>query len=261
MAPTSSGTQAAPAATTTSSSSYAAATAASQDVKSTKTTTPAAAQSSDPIADTPGEAALLVSEFPPPPHYYRRASIDDVTGRLRIKPPKIPHDALARGTRRAKAAADRARAEAEAERLRQGEESSDPMMMGDDKTGAILGGVARTGNTDDDDDDDDDNNNDNVVAVFGEIVEDPMLVEPLDPCDDPTIVRDEVKRLNEQVLQLFVRLVQDLVHRPAENKYVATKCVMILIETIVTVCVLHVVILLPCVSQGRPATSCRTRCF
>jgi hypothetical protein len=33
-----------------------------------------------------------------------------------------------------------------------------------------------------------------VVAVFGEIVEDPTLVEPLDACREPTKVRDEVKR-------------------------------------------------------------------
>jgi hypothetical protein len=218
MAPSTGGTQAAAATTSSASSSSAAgAAAASQDAKSTKAAplaAAAAAPSSDPIADTPGEAALLVSEFPPPPHYYRRAAVDNATGRLRIKPPKIPHEALARGTRRAKAAADRARAEAEAERLRQGESSE-----GDDKTGAILGGVARTGNNDEDDN----NNDDNVVAVFGEIVEDPLLVEPLDPCDDPTVVRDEVKRLNEHVLQLFVTLVQDLVHRPAENKYVVAK--------------------------------------
>ena len=84
-----------------------------------------------------------------------------------------------------------------------------------------------------------------------------MLVEPLDPCDDPTVIRDEVKRygleivlnqvlvspilaqdvlflaflrcplsgisikiyrLNREVVQGFVKLVQELVHRPSENK-------------------------------------------
>jgi hypothetical protein len=59
-----------------------------------------------------------------------------------------------------------------------------------------------------------------VVAVFGEIVEDPLLVEPPDRCEDPTVVRDQVKLLNRQVLQRFVNLVQDLVHRPMDNKYV-----------------------------------------
>jgi mediator of RNA polymerase II transcription subunit 7 len=57
-----------------------------------------------------------------------------------------------------------------------------------------------------------------VVGVFGEIVEDPIIVQPLDPCEDPTVIREEVKRLNRKVVQGFVSLVQDLVHRPAENK-------------------------------------------
>jgi hypothetical protein len=32
------------------------------------------------------------------------------------------------------------------------------------------------------------------------------------------VVRDEVKRLNQDVVKGFVKLVQDLVHRPIENK-------------------------------------------
>lgn len=57
-----------------------------------------------------------------------------------------------------------------------------------------------------------------MVAVFGEIVEDPLLIEPLDRCEDPRVVRDEVKRLNQAVVRGFVKLVQDLVHNPVENK-------------------------------------------
>lgn len=143
-------------------------------------------------AETPGEATLLVSEFPPPPFYFRRGS--------NLKPPPIPQDALTLGTVRAARAAAQARAEAE--RLRLGDEA--------DKTDAILGGTAKVEKTEGD-----------VVAVFGEIVEDPLLVEPLDLCVDPTLVRDEVKRLNQEVLKGFVKLVQDLVHRPMENKYVS----------------------------------------
>ena len=78
-----------------------------------------------------------------------------------------------------------------------------------DQTGALLGGTVPT------DDDDDDGE---VVGVFGEIVEDPLTVEPLDACEDPKVIRDEVKRLNRKVVQGFVHLVQDLVNRPAENK-------------------------------------------
>jgi len=147
---------------------------------------------SDPAdsADVPGEATLLVSEFPPPPNYYRHAE--------NLTPPSIPQEALTRGTQRAAAAARKALAESE--RLRLGDDA--------DKTDAILGGV-----TEEEEEGD-------VVAVFGEIVEDPLQVEPLDRCEVPTVVRDEVKRLNRQAVQGFVKLVQVLVHKPLENKYV-----------------------------------------
>lgn len=143
--------------------------------------------------DVPGEASLLVSEFPPPPFYYRQAKS--------LSPPPIPEEALTRGTRKAAAAAARARAEAERIRL-----AADDA----DKTDAILGGMQKA----------EDDEEGEVVAVFGEVVEDPLLVEPLDVCEDPKVVRDEVKRLNQQILQGFVKLVQDLVHRPVENKCV-----------------------------------------
>lgn len=149
----------------------------------------------NPAEQEEGQATLLVSEFPPVPYYYRLAA----EGKL--EPPEIPYEALALGTKRA--AAQAARAQAESERLRMGEDG--------DKTDAILGGVPAP--TDGDEDDDGD-----VVAVFGEIVEDPQLTEPLDRCEDPKIVRDEVKRLNLEVVKGFVKLVQDLVHRPTDNK-------------------------------------------
>lgn len=88
-----------------------------------------------------GEAQLLVSEFPPPPFYYAEAA--------NLEPPEIPKEALERGTRRAAAAAIRAREEAE--RLRLANESAN--------TDAILGGVRV------------DEEEGDVVAVFGEVVE------------------------------------------------------------------------------------------
>lgn len=91
--------------------------------------------------ETPGEATLLVTEFPPPPFYYIDAA--------HLTPPEIPKDALERGTRRAAAAAARAREEAE--RLR---------LADDSNTDAILGGVRDTEEEEGD-----------VVGVFGEIVE------------------------------------------------------------------------------------------
>jgi hypothetical protein len=144
----------------------------------------------------PGEATLLVSEFPPPPYYFRLAASGG------LSPPPIPVEALARGTRRAAAVAVRAR---EMER-RQRRQSEHP----DDRTDAILGGMVPDATEEEEEGD--------VVAVFGEIVEDPLQVVPLDYCEDPAVVRDEVQRLHRVVLRTFVHLVQDLVHRPLENK-------------------------------------------
>lgn len=156
-------------------------------------------QQEEGVADAaPGEATLLVSEFPPPPYYFKRAANGN------LQPPEIPVEALARGTRRAAAAAARARAEAE--KMRLAEHSNNT-------TDAILGGVLPDQAAGEDEEGD-------VVAVFGEIVEDPSLVVVQDSCDDPVLVRDEVKRLNRHVLEGFVKLVQDLVHQPMENKCV-----------------------------------------
>ena len=148
-----------------------------------------------------GEATLLVSEFPPPPFYYRQAQI--------LTAPPIPHDALERGTKRAAAAAAKARAESE--RMRLGGESQDAILAGTADAGAGGAALAPGGAEDEEG---------SVVGVFGEIVEDPLLFEPLDRCEDPRVVRDEVKRLNNEVVKGFVELVKDLVHRPMENKYV-----------------------------------------
>ncbi|KAL7569276.1 hypothetical protein ACA910_016826 [Epithemia clementina (nom. ined.)] len=144
-----------------------------------------------------GEATLLVSEFPPPPFYYRLTPS--------LTQPSIPRDALERGTRRAAAVAAKARAESE--RLRLEGESQDAILAG---TAATAADAAASANDGDDDG--------SVVAVFGEIVEDPVLFQPLDRCEDPRVVRDEVKRLNNEAVKGFVELVKDLVHRPMENK-------------------------------------------
>ena len=142
------------------------------------------------LADTPGEATILVSEFPPPPSYYKK-----VANLERLEPPEIPQEKLTRGTLRAAATAKRMRAEAERVRL------------GNDATDAILGGVVK-----------DDQEEGDVIGVFGEIVEDCLVFEPLDSCENPTVIRDHVKNLNYQVVQGFVKLVQTLVKQPTENK-------------------------------------------
>jgi hypothetical protein len=167
----------------------------------------------------PGEATLLVSEFPPPPFYYKLFGGSTASAQHPLAPPPIPTEALERGTRRAAAAAARARAAEERQRLLAmgqpqqsgGDDKNDPT-QNDTHTDAVLGGAAPDAASQEEEGD--------VVAVFGEIVEDPLLVEPLDNCEDPMVICNEVKRLNRSVLQGFVRLVQDLVHRPLENKYV-----------------------------------------
>jgi len=63
----------------------------------------------------------------------------------------------------------------------------------------------------------DDDEKDEVVAVFGEYVEDPLLA-PEDDCADPRVVRDEMSRLNKEIIHGFVKLVRDLVNKPVENK-------------------------------------------
>lgn len=70
---------------------------------------------------------------------------------------------------------------------------------------------------DDDDSIDPDDPNEPVVAVFGEIVEDPTLTVE-QQCDDPNVVRENVKRLNQEVLKGFLKLVRVLVNDPNENK-------------------------------------------
>ena len=86
---------------------------------------------------------------------------------------------------------------------------------------ACADGTAKSEDTNvadvDDDSIDPDDPNEKVVAVFGEIVEDPTLtVEQL--CDDPNEVRENVKRLNQEVLGGFLKLVRVLVNDPNENK-------------------------------------------
>ena len=63
------------------------------------------------------------------------------------------------------------------------------------------------------------NGDEDVVGVFGEVVEDPVLLTPLiDDCSNPLLVRDTLIRLNKEIILLFVTLIDDLVSRPLENK-------------------------------------------
>lgn len=146
---------------------------------------------------------LLVSEFPPPPSYYSLAS-RHTPAHLRLQPPDIPLRAFRVAAK--KVLRERKRMREESERIRL-EACADGTAKSEDRNVADV----------DDDSIDPDDPNEKVVAVFGEIVEDPTLtVEQL--CDDPNEVRENVKRLNQEVLGGFLKLVRVLVNDPNENK-------------------------------------------
>lgn len=151
-----------------------------------------------------GDDMLLVTEFPPPPYYYTLASSGKLT------PPDIPERAFRVAAKRVRQEKERARLESERIRLEAGgcdSEASTDVAMADKQ------------NDDDDDSITDPNDpNEPIVAVFGEIVEDPTLVYVEEECNNPTILRDNVKRLNRSVLQGFLKLVNKLVNDPIENK-------------------------------------------
>mmetsp|Transcript_56120 Transcript_56120/g.167976 ORF Transcript_56120/g.167976 Transcript_56120/m.167976 type:complete len:243 (-) Transcript_56120:343-1071(-) len=148
------------------------------------------------------EGALLVSEFPPPPPYYRFASTPGA-----LSPPPVPNDALAAAAKKAAAIAAKAKAVAEKARTDAVGEQEIAAASGDGAIGVSAEQVA-----------DGEGDEGDVVAVFGEIVEDPLLVQVEDECEDPNVIRQNISRLNRDVLQGFVSLVKELVHRPQENK-------------------------------------------
>ena len=153
-------------------------------------------QQQQPSSAEEQEPQLLVREFPPPPNYYRLASIPGL-----LTKPTIPKDAIARGIHKARKESERLRQLA-LEAHQSGTGGDGDAMMGSNHNGTNVGG-----NGVDDDDEDDDGD---VTAIFGEILEDPTLLEPVEACADPTKIRDEVQRLNRTVLQLFISLTQDL---------------------------------------------------
>jgi len=50
------------------------------------------------------------------------------------------------------------------------------------------------------------------------MLKDPLLAPVEDDCANPTNVRNEISRLNKEIIQGFVKLVRDLVNRPLQNK-------------------------------------------
>jgi len=153
-----------------------------------------------------GEAQLLVSEFPPPPYYYALAAQTTPDGTPLLTPPPIPVDALKVAAKKAAQIASEAAKAAEAERF--ASLGTTPATESASKTESIKIDGSDAPETIEGD----------VVAVFGEIVEDPMLVEVQDECENPESIRQRLNELNKEVLAGFVKLVNELVHNPLDNK-------------------------------------------
>jgi hypothetical protein len=180
---------------------------------------------------------LLVTEFPPPPYYYTLAS-RSALNQQRLTPPEIPLRAFRVVAKRV--ALEKKRMMEESERIRLLAEGggvnkaavvggSDDALKGETNEGTAESAVDATAlkqSEQDDDSIDPTNENEQVVAVFGEIVEDPTLTiaiteeqqQSSSECNDPTVIRENVKRLNESVLRGFLDLVGKLVMDPGDNK-------------------------------------------
>jgi hypothetical protein len=127
-----------------------------------------------------GEAEVLVSEFPPPPYYFPLAS------RGLLEPPAIPVEALTYASRKAAAMAAEAERAAEVERFA----SHSVMTAVDDHHPPLPSNTSITTFASSSDL----HSVGDVVAVFSEIVEDPMLYQVDDDCENPTVVRDRLKQ-------------------------------------------------------------------
>lgn len=133
-----------------------------------------------------GEAEILVSEFPPPPSYFSLA----VNGLL--EPPSIPVEALKNAAKKASALVAEAERAAEAERFaslgiasQSLAPASHQSSLSDTNDAAKLSSTAQTGEEITEGD---------VVAVFSEILEDPLLFQVKDDCENPALVRDRLKQ-------------------------------------------------------------------
>jgi hypothetical protein len=153
-----------------------------------------------PPAEGEGEAQLLVSEFPPPPYYYTLVTQQYPDGSPILTPPPIPYGSLKVAAKKAAQMAEAAAKAAEAERFASLGASLNSELLGEsgateggdgsnavkqEETSIKIDGSGTNQNKDDDIDGD-------VVAVFGEIVEDPMLIEIQDECDDPKVIQDRL---------------------------------------------------------------------
>lgn len=166
-----------------------------------------------PEEDQDDDEDLLVSEFPPPPFYYRRASAHGIG----LKPPAIPTQRLKEYSKAAAIVMKNAVAAMEC-KFRKEKESGETSSTIDDQDmkNSSATDQSQTANNGVDAQAD---LTASMVTVFGDVtVEDPILVSIPDDCSDPTKVRDNVIRLNRKVMHGYIKLVNELVHKPLDNK-------------------------------------------
>lgn len=203
---------------------------------------PAAINDMDDDTSVEDDDMLLVSEFPPPPYYYSLASRSSSSGEILLTPPEIPYRAFRVAAKKAKMEHQKRKLIEEEERRRALQLSPLDTMEGTIKGDGSEVAVVTTdkkhskNNAELGDDDsfssiDVENPNEPLVAVFGEIVEDPTLFQAsagydIDEeknglegeCHDPAIVRENVKRLNRDVLHGFLLLVRKLAEDPSDHR-------------------------------------------
>eukprot|EP00562_Extubocellulus_spinifer_P028458 CAMPEP_0178655726 /NCGR_PEP_ID=MMETSP0698-20121128/24432_1 /TAXON_ID=265572 /ORGANISM="Extubocellulus spinifer, Strain CCMP396" /LENGTH=254 /DNA_ID=CAMNT_0020297709 /DNA_START=113 /DNA_END=878 /DNA_ORIENTATION=+ len=160
-----------------------------------------------------GEAQILVSEFPNPPPYYNLFATLNGKGKGNLLPPPPIPTAKLQAT-----AVEVAKAEAASRRIRD-EQLKSGAATAAAAAAAEAAAIIPQPNLDD------------VVSIFGEIVEDPLLRMGQHPqqqqqqqqqqqddvdqqCTNPEEIAIAMKSLNRQIMTSFVTLTRVLVHEP-----------------------------------------------
>jgi len=150
-----------------------------------------------------GEAQCLVSEFPNPPPYYKLFSGSLPADQL-PPPPSIPTAKLEATA--AKVAEITAAVQTIRDELADTLVGVDPSSAVAAAAHAAIAAASAPPNLDE------------VVSIFGEVVEDPLLRitdEKADKCDDPSDVAREMKQINNEIMKSFVTLTNVLLQAPA----------------------------------------------
>lgn len=147
-----------------------------------------------------GEAQCLVSEFPNPPPYYKLFA--SLPANALPPPPPIP-------TSKLEATAEKvAKITAAVQKIRDEQQDT---LVGVDPNSAVAAAahaaIAEASAPP---------NLEEVVSIFGEVVEDPLLriVNEKETCDNPKDIAQEMKKVNQDIMTSFVTLTQVLLQEP-----------------------------------------------